>query len=144
MHISWLLWLKKGRIDYSCKAANIWNMHYSWSWSKLKRENQLEEQGRGTALSSTDEPLFLISLDVLPPERLFIHLSLQQTSCNSDHAASFKLETYIKVNFRFTFPFPSSFLLNIINCFACASWSAFICSNHKFILGRQKEKIINQ
>lgn len=78
-------------------------------------------QGQGTALSSTDEPLFLISLDVLPPERLFIHLSLQQTSCNSDHAASFKLETYIKVNFRFTFPFPSSSLLNIINCFASAS-----------------------
>lgn len=65
-------------------------------------------------------------------------LSPWQTSSNSDHATSFKFETYIKVNFGFTFPFPPSSLLKIINCFACGSRRAFICSNHNFILKRKK------
>lgn len=39
----------------------------------FKKENQLEVQGRGTALSLTDGPSFLFLLDMTPPGIEIIH-----------------------------------------------------------------------
>lgn len=67
------IWISTNVYWEECVDNTLFEIFITSLVSMFKKENQLEVQGRGTALSLTDGPSFLFLLDMTPPGIEIIH-----------------------------------------------------------------------